>query len=703
MKQVFAKNIPLLGIACALSASYSAGAQAPADSTTWPAYRKEVISAVFNKINKTHFAPRTLDDTYAAAVWKRYIATLDPNRCIFLQEDIQRLSAFQSTIDEEIKSSNTAFFDEAYQLYTQRINELSTLCNQVLARPFDLNAKETVLAARKNAPYPANKTEQAALWRKLLKFYTLRYYMEMQDSSAGTALNPALETKAREKVQKWHADFFKQATRPQAPNDKFFQYIADAALEIDPHTVYTAPKELTLDDVLSRRYYGLGIELGIKEADFFVKRMMPGGSAYRSGQVKENDLILAISDHQGQMKNVTGIPATEVAAMIRGEKDSPVKLQLQQPGDKPRDVVVKREEVIDTENRAKTAVITRDGQRFGYIYLPMFYTDDTPTKVNGACNDVALAVEKLKQEEVDGIIMDLRGNGGGALDEVVRMGYCFVPAGPMTWLRGKEKVDRYNSPATAPLYEGPLTVLVDENSASASEIFAAAMQDRQRGLIIGTSSTFGKGTAQSNANLGKMGDKTKGTTDVSYGSMRLTVEKFYRVTGESTQLKGVRPDIVLQNKMNLESIMEKDYPSALACDTMKLLPFDRQAYNFNYNTVVDNARKRIASDNVLTGIVKNTGRLEQLNAQPAALDLASFRQRYTQVSALEKSVREAKLQGDTTAVQVAAPVDRSIHPSLRQEDRSTSTKDFHQRIAKDIYIAETIKVMEDMISNKISK
>lgn len=700
MKLLPRKNNPWLLMVCALSASYSAHAQAPADTAAWPAYRKDVIAAVFNKINKSHFAPRQLDDVYAADVWKRYIATLDPNRCIFLQEDIKRLSAFQSTIDDEIKASGTGFFDAAFAIYTQRLHEVQALCEQTLAKPFDFTVKETVQAERKNASYPAGKKEQADLWRRLLKYYTLRNYIEMQDSATKGRPDAALEVQAREKTGKWYADFFRQNTRSQAINDKFFQYIGDAAMEIDPHTMYTAPQALTLNDMLNKRYFGLGIELGVKEADFFVKRMLPGGSAFRSGEVKENDLILAISDHQGQMKEVAGVPPTEVAAMIRGEKGTPVKLRLKQPGARPRNVTVTREEIIDKENRAKSAVITRDGKRFGYIRLPVFYTDDTPTKQNGACNDVVREVEKLKQEEVEGIVMDLRGNGGGALDEVVRMGYCFVPEGPMSWLRGKDKVDRYNSPATPPLYDGPLTVLVDEGSASASEIFAAAMQDRKRALVIGTNSTFGKGTAQTNVNLGKMGDPAKGTTDISYGSMRLTVQKFYRVTGESTQLKGVRPDIVLQDRMSQESVMEKDYPSAMACDTMKLLPFTPGTFTFNYNKVVETARKRIATEAAFTTVAAGAKQLEQLNSGTVALDLPSFYQRYMQTAQLEQNIKDAKQATGNNTLRVSLPVDRSVHPSLLKADNSPATTEFLQKTATDIYVAETIKILHDMISAK---
>ncbi|MCW3467030.1 carboxy terminal-processing peptidase [Chitinophaga nivalis] len=706
--KAFIPGSRLLLTCCAVATGMAAMAQAPADPNKIPAYHSAVITHTIDKIKKKHFNPKPIDDTYSAAVWNRFIYTLDPNSYFFLQGDIAQLAGYKHQIDDELNTGSTAFFDATYKLYSERVKEASQLCTEILATPFDFSKKESVMGWRKELPFPANKTERAELWRKLLKYYTLRHYMEMKVAAGDSAVtlagvDTAIEAKAREKVRKFYESFFRQAMGNKSAEEKFTQYVTVVTMEIDPHTVYAGPKDQSFNEALNKRYFGLGMELGTKEADYYVKRLLPGGTAYRSGEVKENDNIIAVADSKGDMLPVTGLAANEVTGMIRGEKGTAVKMTLQQPGEKARVVTVRRDEVIDMENRAKSAVVEKDGKRFGYIYLPMFYTDVTGNKTNGAFNDVAREVEKLKEEEVAGIIMDLRGNGGGALDEVVRMGACFVPGGPMSWLRAKTVINRYNSPEMPPLYDGPLTVLVDENSASASEIFAAAMQDLGRGLIIGTSSTFGKGTAQMNVNIGKLGDPQQGTTDVSYGSMRLTVEKFYRINGTSTQLKGVIPDIILQDKMNLLSFVEKDFTSALAFDTVGVMPFKRVPLTFDYNTVVEKARTRIARNTAYMAVAANTQRLKALTAQPAALDLATFRAQYLQSAGYEKAIRDAKVLQDSQRLIVSLSANRSINPLLRKDEaEKTTNKDWLQRISTDVYIAETIQVMEDMLTHPMA-
>jgi carboxyl-terminal processing protease len=705
----FKKGKCLLFTVCAVSAVFSASAQSPENPKEVPAYRNAVITSAIDKVKKTHFNPKPIDDVYSAAVWNQFIHTLDPNSYFFLKEDITRLAVYKLQIDDQLNTGSSTFFDTAYAIYSQRVAEASLLCKKVLSVPFDFSKKEVVMGWRKELPFPENKPERDELWRKLLKYYTLRHYVEMLAAKGDTAMKQTkvdreIAAKAQEKVRKYYDDFFRQAATQKSAEEKFNQYVMVALMEIDPHTVYAGPKDRAFNEMLNKRYFGLGLELGTKESDYYVKRLLPGGTAFKSGAVKENDNIIAIADSKGEMVTVSGLPASEVTGMIRGEKGTSVKMTLQQPGEQARIVTVKRDEVIDMENRAKGAVIEKDGKRFGYIYLPMFYLDPTGNKINGASNDVAREVEKLKEAEVDGIIMDLRGNGGGALDEVVRMGASFMPAGPMTWLRAKDVMNRYTSPDVTPLYDGPLTVLVDENSASASEIFAAAMQDYGRAIIVGTASTYGKGTAQMNVNIGKLGDSDKGIPDVSYGSMRLTVEKFYRINGTSTQLKGVVPDVVLQDKMNWQSFIEKNYSSALAFDSLQLPPFVRPALTFNYNAVVEKARLRVSKNPSYAMITENTLRLKTLTEQQVALDLVSFTAQSQQADNYQKVIQQAKELKERHQLNVALAVYRSVNPVLQQaEANKTSNKDWLQKIGKDIYIAETIAVLEDMITHPATK
>lgn len=553
--------------------------------------------------------------------------------------------------------------------------------------------------------YPEGKKEQEVLLRQLLKYQVLRNYMDLKTAAGDTligalTLDPVVEAKARERVSKWHNDQFRLAESPDAQEEKFAQYVAAAMIEIDPHTVYSGPKDKSLTQQISKKYFGLGMELAQKETDYFVKRLLPGGTAARSGTVRENDNILSISDDKGRLVPVSGLTAGEVTGMIRGDKDTEVKLVLRQPGDSTRTVTLKRGEVIDLENRAKSAVVEKNGKKFGYLSLPLFYMDASGYNINGASADVAKEVEKLKEQEVEGIIMDLRGNGGGSLDEVVRMSSTFLPSGPVTWLRTQEQINRYNGPAIPPAYNGPLVVMVDEGSASASEIFAAVIQDRRRGLIVGPSSTYGKGTAQMTINIGKLGDAARGIPDVSYGSLRVTSQKFYRVTGTSTQLNGVIPDVVLQENMLAAQQRERNFPSRLPCDTLEFPAFELAGPHFKYDLVVERARRRTAANPVFATVTENMTRLKEHDQQPVPLDITSFRNYYREVAGFEKNILQAKTLPAGKTLEVEMPVNRSVRPDLRKEDTlATGNKDWLRNIAQDVYIDASISILEDMVAN----
>ncbi|WP_143310039.1 carboxy terminal-processing peptidase [Chitinophaga vietnamensis] len=678
----------------------------PMTDVSQPGYRGAAIASAFKKIKKDHFNYHGVDDAYSREVWEKFMHVLDPNNDIFLQEDIQQLSTYKDKIDEAINDGSSAFFDAAYAIYSKRIREAESICMRILQQPFDMQQHESVeVAWNKNWPFPANEQARENSWRRFLKYYTLRHYMEMDTAAtaAKKTFNPAIEAKARENVRKWYAEYFRQSTSKDAMKEKFTQFMEVMIGEVDPHSAYIAPDDRSFNEMLTKRYYGLGIELGIKESDFFVKRMMPGGTAYKSGVVKENDIIVAIMDSKGEMVPINGMDATHVTAMIRGDKGTSITLKLQQPGEQARTVTLKRDEVIDTENRAKSALIEKNGKKFGYIYLPTFYVDASGTGLKGCAGDVWTEIEKLKENEVDGIIMDLRGNPGGALDEVVRMCAGFVPASPISWLRSKDSLQRYTSPAMGPLYDGPLTVMVDEGSASASEIFSAAMQDLGRGIIIGTASTFGKGTAQSGFSLGKSGDVAKNIPDTVYGTLRLTLQKFYRITGAATQLNGVTPDIVLQNRMSLESIMEKDFSSALPNDTLKLLPFDKVKSGYDLKKVIQLANARIKATPALADIDNNMAQLKTLRNKTMLLNLEDFRKAYSAAHSCEKRIQQDRELPAGHTLLVAPALLRSVNPATLKTTpgEELRSKAWLEKLSKDIYLDQTVSVLEDMLSNRL--
>ncbi|WP_109698514.1 carboxy terminal-processing peptidase [Chitinophaga deserti] len=702
MKQ-FKRGKPLLMTAYALLASVGAIAQSPEDPKAIPAFRSAAIRSMLDRVQQKHYQPRALNDTFSINVWKRYIHTLDPNSDVFLQEDIKLLEQYRTQIDDQLLKADPAFFEAILQIYAKRIAEVEADYNALIAQPFTFSKKETVKHIRKEEPFSATKGERKELWRKLLTWHVLKNYMDIAVAADSNALakgfSTETEVKARGKVKKYFDEAFRVLRTQRGVAEKFDLYLNAVALEFDAHTGFSGPQDRALTEMLNKRYFGLGIELEIKDGEFYVKRLLPGGPAYMSGLIKESDHILSIGDEKGRLQPVSGISNSAVVNMIRGEKGSTVKMELQQPGEQARTVTVKREEIVDTENKAKSVVIEKDGKKFGLIRLNDFYIDATGKK-GGAANDVFRELSRLRQEEVEGLIIDLRGNPGGSLDEVVRMCGYFIPKSAISWLKGRTVLNRYGVNNEEVMYTGPLTVMVDEHSASASEIFAAAIQDYRRGLIIGTATTFGKGTAQQMQNLGKMGDTAKGIQNVRYGTLRLTMDKFYRASGASTQLKGVSSDIVLQTAMYTQSVMEKDYPSVMPYDSVAVPAITPAIPIIEYETVIRKAKARIANSPVFTSVEAASHRLREQLAKPAALDLDTYKEQHRQWYGEVKKIQSLRELPAGQRLQVVLSTDREINPAFRNDaEREKVNKDWLERISKDVYIAETVTILEDMIAN----
>lgn len=688
--------------AYALSAGVVALAQSPEDPKAVPAFRGAAIRSMIERVQQKHYQPKALNDTFSVNVWKRFIHTLDPNSDVFLQEDILALEQYKQKIDDELLAGDPAFFEAIYAIYSKRIREVEADFRELIAKPFTFDKKETVKHIRKEEPFSATKAERRELWRKLLTWHVLKNYMDIAVAADSSALaqgfNPTTEAKARGKVKKYFDDAFRKMQTPAGEAERFDFFLNTVAIEFDAHTAFTGPQDRSFAEMLNKRYFGLGIELEIKDGEYYIKRMLPGGPAYMSGAVKESDHIISIGDAKGNMQPISGIPNNAVVNMIRGEKGTDVKLELRQPGEQARTVVVKRQEIVDTENKAKSVVIEKNGKRFGLIRLNDFYIDPTGNQ-KGAATDVFRELTRLRQEEVDGIIFDLRGNPGGSLDEVVRIAGNFIAKPAVSWLKGRNRLNRYGVDNEQAMYNGPLAVMVDENSASASEIFAAAIQDYKRGLIVGTTTTFGKGTAQQMLNLGKMGDSAKGISPVRYGSIRITMDKFYRSSGGSTQLRGVSSDIVLQSRMNPQSVMEKDYPSVMPYDSVGVPAVVPSPVYSDYQKVIRNAQARIASNAAFTGVEAANSRLQELAKQPAALDLETYKQQYKEYYGLIKKIQSLRELPAGERMQVALSTDREINPALRNDaERTKVNKDWLERLSKDAYIAETIHILEDMIA-----
>lgn len=669
--------------------------------------RRAIVQAVSSKLTRSHFAPKPFDDKFSGEVWESFIRSLDPSSNIFLQEDIDRLSQYKTSIDEDINNARTSFFDAAFTCWQARVKECRAFAENTLKSPLRFNEGETFLMDRSKSAYPATKEEREKLWLASLKYSILKNYMDLEGSSiTGVALDTALERKARTKVAGWYRRFFIKQENTKAQNERFNAYMNSITLNMDPHTSYTFPQmQDQLGAMLRSSYFGIGMELGFNETDVFVKRLSPYGSAFKSGLIRENDRILAIADKTGKMVPTEDIEPAEVAYMIRGEQGTSVTLKLMQPGAAERTVSIERQALQDNSNKAKSAVVISNGKKIGYLFLPIFYMNPQDERMPGCSADVAAEIEKLKDQEVEGIVFDLRGNGGGSLAEVVRMCASFMMASPVSLLRSGEKVDVYTSPAvTEPLFKGPLAVMVDEQSASASEIFAAAMQDHKRGLIIGTLSSFGKGTAQSPLNLGKMGDASKGIPDISYGSMRLTQQKFYRSSGASTQLKGVTPDIILADRTIPNAIMEKDMPAALTADTINVPGKKEAAPMVDYSAVIASAKQRAQDNASIRLLNEDMKKLLQLQQSAIPLTVDGFRKYQQQVSQCEKNIQSAKTAA-TDILQIEPSLYTRINPELQKKDEIEEAlyKTWLEKLSKDTFLQQAVLLVQDMKKEEKNK
>lgn len=663
--------------------------------------RRAIVQAVGNKLTRSHFAPKAFDDKYSLEIWESFMRTIDPSRNIFLKEDIDRLSHFKTLVDDDIKNARTDFFDAAFAIFQTRLKECRIYSENILKSPLTFSAGEQFLADRSKSAYPSNKEEKEKLWLASLKYSVLKNYLDLEGKAANPALDTALERKARNKVANWYRRYFLKQENAKAQNEKFNLFMNSITLSMDPHTAYTFPEMADqLGAMLRSGYFGVGMELGFNETDVFIKRLSPYGSAFKSGLVKENDRILAIADKTGKMVSTEEIEPAEVAYMIRGDKGTSVTMKVMQPGASERTISIERQALQDNSNKAKSAVVINNGKKIGYVYLPIFYMNAQDERLSGCSADIAYEMEKLKDQEVESIVFDLRGNGGGSLAEVVRMCASFMKAAPVSLLRSGEKVDVYTSPAVEePLFLGPLVVMIDESSASASEIFAAAIQDHKRGLIIGTSSSFGKGTAQSNVNLGKMGDASKGIPDVSYGSMRLTMQKFYRSSGASTQLKGVVPDIILADKTIPNAIMEKDMPAALNADTINTQGNNNEAVRADYSAAIAAAKQRAQSNASVQLLNSDMKKLMQLQKSAIPLTLEGFRKYQQEVSDCEKNIQSAK-SASTDILEVRPSLFTRVNPTLQKKDETEETlyNTWLQKLSKDTFLQQAVLLVEDMKS-----
>lgn len=700
------KRLPIV-IAMVIAGVFFAVNTMGKSNTPPPGKYEKIVQIVGEYLKQGHYSPKPINDEFSKKVYNKYFEDLDPDKDIFLQEDLSALSRYSTKIDDEINgNSSVQFFLEAGKVFNKRVEEAAAIYKSILAKPFDFTVSESVITDPKKINFPSSDAERREAWRKRLKYLTLQRYVDLiaaRESSKGKegAINKTdaeLEKEAREKVAAAMDRIFERYRTKFDDEEKFSVFVNTITSMFDPYTEYMLPVDKRyFDEMLSGSFDGIGAQLGSEEGNIKIASILPGGPAQKSGQLEVGDVIVRIGQGADTPVEVAGFTIEDAVKLIRGKKGTEVRLTLRKKDGTLKTVSLIRDKIVQDESYARSAVINQGTSKIGYIFLPEFYANfNDPTDPHRCAIDVANEVKKLKAEKVDGIVLDLRNNGGGSLNDVVQMAGLFVDRGPVVQVKGRGRqpeVLKDNSDGV--LWDGPFTVMVNELSASASEIFAAAMQDYGRAVIIGSTSTYGKGTVQRSYGLDP-NDFMAQNSDL--GSLKLTIQKFYRISGGSTQLKGVIPDIVVPDYYEYLKIRERNNWNALPYDEISKANYNMWEPGFNYQTVEQSAKTRIANDSVFRLIKQETDLLAKQDDKEYPLEINAFKKD-------QKITRDA-----VKKIQSLIKTDKAMQVSFLAEDKSryeSADKDKTERykqwlsgVSKDIYVDQAVKVINDMVSQQ---
>lgn len=665
-----------------------------------------ILDIMLRVLNSSHYNPVKIDDDYSHKVFDTYLERMDFSRKILLQSDIDELKTkFYDQIDDQVKAQTFEFFNRSAEIAVQRVAQDKVYYSEILSKPFDFSVQETVELDPKKQGYAKDETAMKEIWRKYLKYQVMVRFVDMKKEmekaiadkkpDAKLKADTTLEREAREKVLKTQNDIFDRLAKVDR-DDRMSSYLNVVTGIYDPHTEFFPPADkANFDITMSGHLEGIGATLQEKDNYIKVASIVPGSPCWKQGQLKVGDLITKVAQGDAEPVDVIGMRVDDAVKLIRGKKGTEVRLTVKKPDGSIVIIPIIRDIVILEETFAQSAIIDQQ-KKIGYIRLPSFYADKTRGNKNAhtCSDDIRKELEKLKAEKVTGVILDLRDNGGGYLDEVVKMMGLFIDKGPVVQVKTRSQgvvvyEDKDNGEV---VYDGPLVVLINENSASASEILAAAVQDYHRGLIVGSSSSsFGKGTVQNFYDLDNM---VNGGDDIKpLGSLKLTIQKFYRVNGGSTQLKGVSPDIQLPGYYSFDEQGEKDLDFPMEWDQIPSATYDMWKKAPDYDKLKKASAARVASNQYFTLIAAKSQQLKrEKDDTDESLYLADYQASKSKIEEENKQFKplEEPVKGMNV---VMLKVDQK---ALAGDTAKTARKtDFIDKLKKDPYVSEAASIIKD--------
>ena len=689
-----------------LTAFSSDSARAAAEDT-----REKILSQMIgNGLLNWHYSGKKIDDDFSLKSFAQYSKFLDYSKSFLIQADLDSLKAFDLKIDDEIRDGDLELPRLGKQLLRQRVLQVRDFCQELLQRQFDFSLDEQIELDAEKRKYAASLDDLKEWWSKRLKYLTLIQYLNLsklaeskpdKEKKSSRAFSPELELQARKTVEKSVQRLFNRLLEDRSEDMQSLYF--NALLSVfDPHSQYFPPRAKEDFDIdMSGTLEGIGALLGEDDGYIKVFEVIPGSPAWIQNLLKVEDIILKVGQGDDEPVDIVGMSVSDAARLVRGKKGSLVRLTVKKTDGRIMEISLVRNVVEITETYARSAVLFNEKLKksFGYVFLPKFYHDFNRRNGRNAGDDVKRELEKLVAQKVDGVILDLRGNGGGALDDAEKMSGLFIPKGPVVQLKERNSnpqvlEDRDDSVS----YQGPLVVLVNTLSASASEIVAAAMQDYRRAIIIGGEQTFGKGTVQVMLDL----DRYLPAEMVRYkplGAVTMTVQKYYRITGASTQDQGVVPDIVLPDLYSYLDVGEKSMPYSLPWDTISALPFTPWKNSFtDLDEIKARSRQRLSHNLRFAQITANINRLKkQREKTRVTLNLEQFQVEQDMLfKEAEKFTRE---QSEYPYIQARSLQTADANGTAAvQSAQDVKNKEWVSELRRDPIVEEAIQVLNDWIT-----
>ena len=660
----------------------------------------QVLMAVLEKL---HFAPQDVDDDLSQEIYKEFLDAMDRNKRFLLSEEVDQLAVHKNNIDEQINGTTFEFFDLSNTLMENAISRAQGIYESVIDEEVSLTRNKDLELDGEKTKFVENEEQLADRWRDFITFQTITRYEtyisdreKSDDPKDKEKTDSDLLAKAQKNTKEMFDNWFERLDDIRR-SDRFEAYLNTVTHTYDPHTDYYSPKaKEDFDLKMGGRLEGIGARLFVKDDLTEVSTIIVGGPAWKAKQLEVEDKILKVrQDDEEEPVDLTGMRIDDVVQLIRGKKGTKVHLTIRKKSGKTEVIEIERDEVIVDESFARSAIVDfEEVKNIGFISLPIFYS--TFDGKNSCADDVRAEIEKLNAQNVNGIILDLRWNGGGSLQDVIEMSGLFIEEGPIVQVKSSEgKANVYRDRDKSVSYNGPLIVMTNMISASASEILAGALQDYGRALIVGSNSTFGKGTVQGFYDLDRV---YNGAADLKpLGEVKMTTQKFYRINGGSNQLTGIIPDIILPDNFSYATVGEKEYENALQWSKIEPAVYSQNVYQVpNIEELRKRSEQRVDASKVFNLIDDNAKYIKEVeNDTKVPLSYDGYK------NFLKEREKRAEKYDDIMKDPLAGLSISNLSVDISHIEADSSriarNQDWLDGLHKDVYLQETILIMKDMI------